>query len=214
MHRIRFKRYAEPFKQEVIMTRRSPYQPSLLRLLHGINALIALSALITGFWVYDTFDGRFGKVPLPRINDIIGIHGTFGKTFWLFTPLFILYSVVIGYRRLIQKNSLSKLAQVNTPIWWHTLQQITNTTMIIASLFAVSTGLLMQESWLPSGELNHTVYLLHLAAWATLLGCLVLHLSMSAKVGGISLLLSIVSFRYRASDSPKLWLQKIRTRRE
>ncbi len=195
-------------------SKKSPYQPSLLRLLHGINALIALFALITGFWVYNTFDGRFGKLPLPRVNDIIGIHGTFGKTFWLFTPLFILYSVVIGYRRLIQKDFLPKLAQVNTPIWWYTLQRITNTIMILASLFAVGTGLLMQESWLPSGELDHIAYLLHLTAWATLLGCLVLHLLMSAKVGGIPLLLSIVSLKYRPADSPKLWLHKIRTRRE
>ncbi|MGV0029340.1 cytochrome b/b6 domain-containing protein [Phormidesmis priestleyi] len=195
-------------------SKKSPYQPSLLRLLHGINALIVLFALITGFWVYNTFDGRLGKVPLPRVNDIIGIHGTFGKTFWLFTPLFILYSVAIGYRRLIQKDFLTKLAQVNTPIWWYTLQRIANTMMILASLFAVGTGLLMQESWLPSGELNHTAYLLHLAAWATLLGCLVLHLLMSVKVGGIPLLLSIVSFKYRAADSPRLWLQKLRDRRE
>jgi thiosulfate reductase cytochrome b subunit len=175
---------------------------------------MAVFALLTGFWVYDTFDGRFGKLPLPRVNDIIGIHGTFGKTFLFFTPLFILYSVVIGYRRLIQKDSLAKLAQVNTPIWWYTLQRITNTVIILASLFAVGTGLLMQESWLPSGELDHIAYLLHLAAWATLLGCLVLHLGMSAKVGGLPLLLSIVHFKYRAEDSPKLWLQKIRDRRE
>ncbi|KAM3103590.1 cytochrome b/b6 domain-containing protein [Phormidesmis sp. 146-12] len=195
-------------------SKKAPYQPSLLRLLHGINALIALSALITGFWVYNIFDGRFGKLPLPRVNDIIGIHGTFGRIFWLFTPLFILYSVVIGYRRLIQKDSLVKLKQLNTPIWWYTLHRITNTIMILASLFAVSTGLLMQESWLPSRELDHTAYLLHLAAWATLLGCLVLHLAMSVKVGGIPLLWSIANFKYRPGDSPKLWLQKIRDRRE
>jgi len=55
------------------------YQPLLLRLLHGVNAAIALLAILSAFVVYNTYDGRLGQVPVPRIADIIGIHGTFGK---------------------------------------------------------------------------------------------------------------------------------------
>jgi len=64
---------------ELTMPESKPYQPLLLRLLHGVNAAIALLAIITAFLVYNTYDGRFGKVPVPQIADIIGIHGTFGK---------------------------------------------------------------------------------------------------------------------------------------
>jgi Prokaryotic cytochrome b561 len=196
------------------MSQSKPYQPSLLRLLHGINGVIVIGALISGFWVYNVFDGRWGKLPLPRVNSIIDIHGTIGLTFLLFTPLFFLYSLLIGYKRLIQKNSLAKLAEVGTPIGWYSLQRLINTMMLIASLFALGTGKLMLESWLPAGELFHVEYLLHLTAWAVMLVCLVLHLLMSARVGGVPLLLSMVSLKLRENDRPSLWLEKIRTRRE
>jgi hypothetical protein len=56
------------------------YQPLLLRLLHGVNAAIALLAILSAFVVYNTYDGRLGKVPVPRIADIIGIHIISGYT--------------------------------------------------------------------------------------------------------------------------------------
>jgi hypothetical protein len=41
-------------------------------------------------------------------------------------------------------------------------------------------------------------------------GCLHrLHLLMSAKVGGIPLLLSILSYQFRPKDSPALWRENI-----
>ena len=40
--------------------------------------------------------------------------------------------------------------------------------------------------------------------------CLVLHLLMTAKVGGVPLLLSILKWRFREQDSPKLWLSQLR----
>ncbi|HBL11074.1 MAG TPA: cytochrome B, partial [Cyanobacteria bacterium UBA11162] len=41
------------------MPQSKPYQPSLLRFLHGVNALIAVLAILTSFLVYNTYDGRF-----------------------------------------------------------------------------------------------------------------------------------------------------------
>ena len=41
-----------------------PYQPSLLRLLHGATALLALAAWLSGLVVYSSFDGRWGRLPL------------------------------------------------------------------------------------------------------------------------------------------------------
>lgn len=123
-----------------------PYQPSLLRFLHGINALIALLAIITSFWVYNTFDGRLIKLPLPEINDIIGIHGTFGLAFLLLMPAFALYSFHVGHKRLVQSDSLAKLRQIGKPIWWYSLHRMVNTVMLIAATWALITGRMMKRN--------------------------------------------------------------------
>lgn len=188
-----------------------PYQPSLLRFLHGVNALIALLAIITSFWVYNTFDGRLIKLPLPEINDIIGIHGTFGLAFLLMMPAFALYSFHVGHKRLVQSDSLAKLTQIGKPIWWYSLHRIVNTVMLIAATWALITGRMMKEEWLPTRELDQMWYQLHLAGWVILVVCLVMHLLMSIKVGGLSLIVSMFEFKYRPEDSPATWLQQIRS---
>lgn len=193
------------------MPRSKPYQPLLLRLLHGVSALIALLAIVTSFWVYNTYDGRFGQLPLPRIKDMIGIHGTFGLTFLIVMPAFALYSFHAGQKRLVQPDSFAKLTQVGKPIWWYSLHRIVNTVMLLAATFALITGRMMKEEWLPAGELNHIWYYLHLTAWAVLVFCLAIHLLISAKVGGLPLIVSIFSLGYRPQDSPASWFQKIRS---
>lgn len=188
-----------------------PYQPSLLRFLHGVNALIAVLAIITSFWVYNTFDRRFGTLPLPQINDIIGIHGTFGVAFLLVMPILALYSFHVGYKRLVQSDSFAKLTQIGKPIWWYSLHRIVNTVMLLAATFSLITGRMMKEEWLPTGELNHIWYQLHLLGWAILVVGLLLHLLMSVKVGGVLLIVSMFSFKYRPEDSPATWPQQIRS---
>lgn len=193
------------------MPKSKPYQPSLLRLLHGINGLIALLAIITSSLVYNTFDGRFGRLPLPRINDIIGIHGTFGILFLFMMPVFALYSFHVGHKRLVQPDSFAKLTQVGKPIWWYSLHRIVNTVMLLAATWALITGKMMQEDWLPTREFDHVWYQMHLAGWVILVVCLVIHLLMSAKVGGLSLIFSMFSIKSRPEDSPATWLQQIRS---
>ncbi len=188
-----------------------PYQPSLLRFLHGVNALIALLAIITSFWVYNTFDGRLIKLPLPEINDIIGIHGTFGLALLLMMPAFALYSFHVGHKRLVQSDSFAKLTQIGKPIWWYSLHRIVNTVMLIAATWALITGRMMKEEWLPTRELDQIWYQLHLAGWVILVVCLIMHLLMSIKVGGLPLIVSIFEFKYRPEDSPATWLQQIRS---
>ncbi|MGG6265254.1 cytochrome b/b6 domain-containing protein [Leptolyngbya sp. AN03gr2] len=195
------------------MARTKPYQPSLLRFLHGVTALLVIGALISGYWVYDTFDARFGQIPLPRINPIIDYHGTIGwLLFFLFAPLFLIYSLWLGRKKLVQKESIAQLTQVGKPIWWISLQRLTNTVMIGALLFAVISGKFMDETWLPQGQLQHVAYSVHLLSWATMLACLALHLLMSAKVGGVPLLLSMSSLKVRPDDHPKFWFQQLRDR--
>ncbi|WP_066426758.1 cytochrome b/b6 domain-containing protein [Anabaena sp. 4-3] len=191
------------------MSRSAPYQPLWLRILHGVSGILAIAAIITGFLVYNTFDGRFGKIVLPRVNDIQGIHGTFALFFLLILPAFAFYSFHAGQKRLLQAQTLQNLTQLGKPIWWVSLQRIANTLMLLASVLAVISGRMMKEEWLPLGELNHIWYYLHLTAWVVMICCLAIHLLMSAKVGGAPLLISMFLLKLRPDDSPSHWLNRL-----
>ena len=194
------------------MSPTKPYQPLLLRILHGINALIASLAILSSFLVYNTFDGRFGKLPLPPIPKIIDIHGTFGKTLLLaIMPLFALYTFHLGYQRLIQPDSFQKLAQLPKPIGWYSLHRIVNTMMLLSVTFALVSGSMMQEKWLPNGEFDSIWYSLHLLGWVGLVCCLAIHLLMGVKIGGLPLIISMFTWQYRPADSPANWLNTIRS---
>ncbi|MDB9373401.1 cytochrome b/b6 domain-containing protein [Nodularia sphaerocarpa] len=192
------------------MNRSAPYQPLLLRILHGISGILVIASIITGFLVYNTFDQRFGKIPIPQIDPIQDIHGTVGLFFLLLLPAFALYSFHAGEKRLLQPDSIQKLTQVGKPIWWVSLQRIMNTLMLIASVLAVISGRMMKEEWLPIGELDHLWYYFHLIAWVIMLCCLAIHVLMSAKVGGAPLLLSMLSGKFRPEDNPRNWYSRLR----
>jgi len=151
------------------MSQTTPYQPVLLRLLHSAIALLVFAALITGFMVYDRFDKRFGTLNLPIVPNTQGIHGTIALTFLVLLPLFALYCFHIGSRRLVQSQSLVQLKEFNKPIWWVSLQRLTNTIMLLSATFAVITGRMMKEEWLPSKELNHVWYIGHLVSWVLMI---------------------------------------------
>ncbi len=187
----------------------SPYQPILLRILHGAAAVLVLAALGSGYWVYTTYDRRWGSLTLPNLEDIQGIHGTIALTFLILLPVFVLYSFHLGYRRLVQAESFEHLKQPGKPIWWISLHRLANTQMLVAAVLAVVTGRMMQEEWLPAGELNHPWYLAHLAAWLVMICSLALHLLLGAKVGGLPLLASMLKLPVRAEDQPRSWLQGV-----
>lgn len=187
-----------------------PYQPFLLRVLHGLTGGFAIAAILTAFWTYDTYDGRWGRLPLPKFAEIEGIHGTFGLWTLLLFPFFVLYAFRRGHKRLIQPDFAAKLAQFGKPTWWYTLHRLMNTLAVLALTFAVFSGKMMDETWLPRGELNHGWYYAHLSSWLILVVCIALHLLMSVKVGGVPLLLSMLSYRFRPDDSPVLWRSHIR----
>ncbi len=193
------------------MPQSKPYQPLLLRLLHGVNAILVIGAAITGFLVYDSWDGRFGKLGLTLKNrEFIDIHGTFGFFFLPFMILFAIYSIRAGSKRLVQPDSLNKLTQVGKPIWWVTLQRLGNTLMLIAAIFALVSGKFQDENWLPNGEVNHVWYYIHLIAWCGIIASLAIHILMSIKVGGIPLILSMVDTQFRPEDSPAKWPEKVK----
>ncbi|QSJ20385.1 cytochrome b/b6 domain-containing protein [Nostoc sp. UHCC 0702] len=192
------------------MSRSVPYQPLLLRILHGVSGILVSAAIITGFLVYNTYDRRFGKLPIPAIGEIQDIHGTLALFFLLVLPVFALYSFHAGHKRLLQPDSLRNLTVFGRPSWWVSLQRIANTLMLIASVLAVISGRMMKEEWLPTGELNHIWYFFHLGAWAVMVCCLAIHLLMSSKVGGVPLLISMYSLKVRPEDSPTKWSSRFR----
>ena len=190
--------------------RSKPYQPLLLRLLHGINALLIFGAVITGLLVYDSWDGRFGKLSLSQANrSLIDVHGTFGFFLFFIFIIFFVYCVRAGQKRLVQSDSIEKLTLVGKPIWWYTLHRIVNTGALVAAVLAVGSGKFQDENWLPRGELNHTWYYIHLISWIVIVLAIAMHLVMSAKVGGLPLILSMFDKNYRPVDSPTVWFQKI-----
>jgi hypothetical protein len=196
------------------MLRPHPYQPVLLRILHGIAAALLVLALISGFWVYNTYDKRWGSFVLPMIGDIQGIHGTIALTFLLFLPFFAFYSFHVGYRRLIQEQSFSQLKQIGQPVWWISVHRFANTLMLLAATFAVVTGRMMKEEWLPAGELYRQWYLAHLVAWACVFISLLLHMLMGAKVGGVPLLISMFNWKTRGEDRLLSWPQEVKIKHD
>jgi hypothetical protein len=192
------------------MPQSGPYQPVLLRISHGAIALLTVLALVSGFWVYNTYDKRWGSFTLPKLATIQDLHGTIALTFLLTLPFFALYSFHLGYRRLPQEQSFTQLKQLGTPAWWISIHRFTNVLMLLSVTFASLTGRMMQEKWLPAGEVDHQWYLAHLVAWVCVFVSLALHLLIGAKVGGVPLLVSIFNWRMRNEDTPHAWFRGIR----
>ena len=190
-------------------TKALPYQPLLLRLLHGVTALVTIAAIITAYWTYDTFDQRWGHF-LPKFNDIEGIHGTFGVFTLLALPLLLLYACHRGARRLIQPDTIAQVQHFDQPIGRYSLHRLINTLSLIALTFAVFSGKMMDETWLPKGELNHAWYYAHLISWVILVLCIAVHTLMSARVGGVPLLRSMWLWQHRPADHPSRWSKQIR----
>ncbi|WP_204140389.1 cytochrome b/b6 domain-containing protein [Halomicronema sp. CCY15110] len=187
------------------MTPSRPYQPLLLRVLHGLTGLCLMAAMVTAYWTYEVYDGRWGGIPLPEYRAIEGLHGTFGLWTLLIFPALLIYACRQGRRRLWQPQSWQQLADVGKPIWWYTLNRLVNTLALLALTFALYSGKMMDETWLPRGELNHAWYYAHLISWVVMVGAIALHLLLNAKVGGTPLLLSMLTWQYREKDSPQRW---------
>ena len=166
-----------------------PYQPSLLRLLHGGTALLVPLAWLTGLQVYSAADGRFGRLPLRLPGEWIDIHGTVGVLLWPIALLFGLYALTLGRSRL---------------------RQPANALALLALGLAVGSGKLMQEDWLRKGQLDHLVYSVHLLAWLLIALAVILHVAAVLQRGGWPLARSMASVQLRAGDLPGNWFDQIR----
>jgi hypothetical protein len=168
---------------------RRPYQPSLLRLLHGATALLVPLAWLTGLLVYSSSDGRFGRLPITLPGEWIDIHGTMGVLLWPIALLFGLYALTAGRARL---------------------RQPANALALVALALAVGSGKLMDEDWLRDGQFHHLVYSVHLLAWLLIALAVTLHVGGVLKRGGWPLARSMASVQMRPGDLPGNWWHQIR----
>jgi hypothetical protein len=86
--------------------------------------------------------------------------------------------------------------------------------MLLAATFAVVTGRMMKEEWLPAGDLYRQWYLAHLVAWACVFISLLLHMLMGAKVGGVPLLVSMFNWTRRSEDRLLSWPQEVKIKHD
>lgn len=187
------------------MAQRSPFLPLALRLLHGTLAVATLGAIATALWTYDTYDGRWFRVHWPRWSEIEGIHGTFGVWALLLFPAFALYSFAQGRSRLIQDGTAAQLGDFASPRGWFALHRLVNTAALLALTFALFSGKMMDERWLPQGQLDHRWYYAHLASWLLLVLTIAAHGLLAAKVGGAALLKTMWSWRRGDRDRLQSW---------
>lgn len=166
-----------------------PYQPSLLRLLHGATALLVPLAWLTGLVVYSTYDGRFGRLPLTIPGEWIDIHGSVGVLLWPVALLFAFYALTAGRGRLRHPG---------------------NAIILAALALAIATGKGMEEDWLRERELHHLVYSLHLLAWLGIAVAVAVHLNSVLQRGGLPLARSMASLQVRAGDRPAQWFAQMR----
>ena len=166
----------------------APYQPSLLRLLHGLTAAGALLCWFTGASVYSQFDGRWGRLPL-QLPDAIDLHGTAGFLLKLVAVPFVLYALSLGRARL---------------------RRPANAVALLALLLSLGSGLLMNEDWLREGQLEPLVYHLHLLGWLVLTAAVLWHGLAQLRRGGPALALSMLQLRIRPGDAPADWPAQLR----
>ena len=166
-----------------------PYQPSLLRLLHGTTALLVLAAWLSGLLVYSALDGRWGRLPFTLPGDWVDLHGTVGVVLLPVALLLAIYAFNPGR------------AQLRRPA---------NAVALVALALAIGSGKLMHEDWLRNGELQHGIYALHLLAWLLLAGSVLLHLLGNLRRGGPALLASMLSPTLRPGDHPADWPAQLR----
>jgi len=165
-----------------------PYQPSLLRLLHGAAGLLTLIAWISGLVVYARFDHRWGALPFKLAGDPIEFHGTVGVILWPVAVLFGLYAITAGRRLLVRP---------------------ANAIPLLSLALAVGSGLLMDEDWLLEGELDQFIYSVHLISWVLMALSVLWHLGSVLQRGGWPLARSMASVSLQANDLPRHWANQL-----
>jgi hypothetical protein len=162
----------------------APYQPSLLRVLHGTSAVLVAIGWITGLLLLGSFDGRWGRLPFTLDGEWIEWHGRVGLLLALVLLLFVPYALTLGAGRL---------------------RRFANSLPLLALLLAVGSGLQMESEFLVNHATTPLPYALHLTAWLLLAVSVPLHLIGAVRRGGWPLAASMLSPRLRLHDGPRHW---------
>jgi hypothetical protein len=161
-----------------------PYQPSLLRVLHGATGLLVAIGWITGLLLLGGFDGRWGRLPFSLDGEWIELHGRVGLLLALVLLLFVPYALTLGAGRL---------------------RRFANSLPLLALVLAVGSGLQMETEFLLNHASTPLPYALHLMAWLLLAVSVPLHLIASVRRGGWPLAASMLSLRLLPHDGPLHW---------
>ena len=161
-----------------------PYQPSMLRVLHGATALLVAISWITGLLLLGSFDGRWGRLPFTLDGEWIELHGRVGLLLALVLLLFVPYALTLGAGRL---------------------RRFANSLPLLALVLAVGSGLQMESEWLVNHATTPLPYALHLTAWLLLAVSVPLHLIGAVRRGGWPLAASMLSPRLLPHDGPPHW---------
>ena len=165
-----------------------PYQPSLLRLLHGLTATLAAVAWFTGLLLLLGFDGRWGRLPFNLDGEWIELHAANGVLLTLLVVLFTAYAVTLGAGRL---------------------RRVGNSVPLLALALAVGSGSQMQAEWMLDQRALPLVYAVHITAWFVLALAVPLHLITSLRRGGWPLLTSMLRLQIRPLDGPTDWPSQV-----
>lgn len=175
-----------------------------------VQGVLLLLGMVTGYWIFNTWDRRWLALPLPRATEfVLEMHEEIGGLFGGAIALFVIYSILSGRRRLIQPNSFGQLAKVGKPVWWYTLHRLVNTGLAMMGGLVVISGDALDDDAMMAGQFSDLAYTLHVFAWAAIGVLMVGHLLLSLKVGGVPLLLSVFSRKVRVKDLPIYWPQRI-----
>lgn len=161
-----------------------PYQPSLLRVLHGLTACVVLLAWISGSLLLLGADHPQGAMSLPQMADLGEQHEAIGLVLVPPSLLFALYAITAGRTQLRQAANLLPLLML---------------------VLALGSGLLMDRDGLFSGDLHHLVKNVHVFAWAGLALSVLWHLLAMLRRGGLPLIRSMLSVRVQTHDRPIHW---------
>jgi len=161
-----------------------PYQPSLLRVLHGATAVLVAIGWITGLLLLGSFDGRWGRLPFTLDGEWIELHGYVGLVLALVLLLFVPYALTLGAGRL---------------------RRFANSLPLMALVLAVGSGLQMESDFLVNQATTPLPYALHLLAWLLLAVSVPLHWIGAVRRGGWPLAASMLSVRVPPQDGPLQW---------
>jgi hypothetical protein len=171
-------------KRDLALVMAVPYQPSLLRLLHGGTALVVGLAWSTGLLLLGCFDGRWGRFPFQIDGDWIEFHGHIGVVLAGVLLLFVPYALTLGAGRL---------------------RRPANSFPLLVLGLAVGSGLQMQTDWLVDHRITPLPYALHLTAWLLLAVSVPLHVIGAVRRGGWPLAASMLSLLLKPLDAPSDW---------